>query len=107
MALDPEVALEFFRLKARISIVEGLVLKLHILLPLVSSPADSELLRESLAATLQVLEEAAETGRQVYLADPDIVAHDVERVQYAEEFREIVESMRARVARIGEDIARR
>jgi hypothetical protein len=102
-----DLSLELFRIKAHASMIEGLVLKLHILLGVSSSPSDKGLLQRSLAATLQVLEEAAKSAEQTYLSDPSIQAHEAVRSLYAYEFREMVDKMKSRVNSLGRQIAER
>jgi hypothetical protein len=93
MALDPEVALEIFRLRARVMLMQGMLLKLYVAGPPVISRARAQANRAEL---LKELERDGKKGDQVYLSDPAL-SHlsDAERAMYAEEYREIVEQMKS------------
>lgn len=98
MALDPEVSLEIFRLRARLMLMQGMLLKLYLAAP---NEIDRAQARANQADLLRELDGEAARGEQVYLSAAELARlSDAQRAMYADEYREIVEQMKSFVANL-------
>jgi hypothetical protein len=104
--MDPETALEFFRLRMRAEIMQVLVLRTYVIAQFLLAPDKGA--SASVQSTLAVLEETAAFVDQHFLADPVYRGlDDAQRALYADEFREIVEDMKSSVSSMSEFIEKR
>ena len=100
--MDSRTALELTKLKMQLQILETLVLRHDVLVPVFSGKQD---IASSVQRTLKVLEESASFVELHFLSDPSSQDLDVaERALYADEFREIVERMKAYVKTISDNL---
>ena len=85
--------MEIFRLRSRVMLIQGLLLKLYVASPSEVTHVDARANRREI---LRELDGYSQSADRVYLSDPDL-AHlsDSERAMYAEEYREIVEQMKS------------
>ena len=103
--MDAESALEFSRLKMRVGILESLVLRNDVAVPVL---VGKQTLSESAQRTLSVLEETASYVERQLLGDSVFQSlDDSERALYADEFREIVERMKSYVSEISQNYKRK
>jgi len=97
--------LDSYILDLRIALLESLLLKLHILMPLASKPTAG--IDGSLDVTLHVLEEAAKSSEQNWLRDPAFNSlSDHERLLFADEARELIEGLKHKACEIAEGLKR-
>lgn len=90
--MDSRTALELSKLKMQVEILQTLVLRHDVTIPVLVAKQSP---KESKQRTLKLLEETALVAENHFLSDPKYQDLDPsERALYADEFRETVEKMK-------------
>jgi hypothetical protein len=102
MAFD-EKALANLVWRTRIYLLESLVLKLHLLLPVMTGSASS--IQTSLRLSEQALEKDALTLETFHLSDPILSSlSDEQRAHLADEMREMIESVKVHLRSVANSL---